>query len=453
MEIRSLILTDNAEPAVVETPKKKKAEVQYTIEVASGCDFAVSRKTTRSHTLLVILMSQCQFYVKDMKTGITTTLDEKELQKFLADLPETGLALEEVNWTDELMRGKKFADEFMKYLKPEYAEMAKGGFLFVKAAEDYYYNRYLTDMNDWYEHDRTSMNWVLSELSKRLNETRKSLMKRMLCGYANSRYADKITSIVMNWDTLQFISKMFGIEWMKTYFAYYMNSTCEQMPECSELKCMMLEKRVNRWGGTETPDDDAKQIRFFKSERFIEYITYDLCRQGYAINPGAFIRVWDDTLRMEEQCYGKIRDKYPEHLDSLHRVLSYLCQKNKEEIDEKKWNAAVRSMTPYEWKPENSRFQIICPKTPNDMREEARQQQNCLASYINRVINGSTGIFFLRSSSEKDCDRSLVTIEVFPDGTIGQVKARNNRTPDDIYLRFVSKWAEEKKLKYKRVEC
>lgn len=104
--------------------------------------------------------------------------------------------------------------------------------------------------------------------------------------------------------------------------------------------------------------------------------------------------------------------------------------------------------TKLEWKPVGSRYQIIAPHTPSDMLDEAQQQQNCLAGYIQRVTNGDEKIFFLRSSKEEDKDKSIVTIELYNNGKIGQVRGRNNKLPEKEEEGFVRKWADAFGLEY-----
>ncbi len=153
---------------------------------------------------------------------------------------------------------------------------------------------------------------------------------------------------------------------------------------------------------------------------------------------------------MQLDVYGKIRDKYPEHLSSLHDKLIYLKALKSEKIDAKKFSIAVSNMCKYEYSPDFSKYCIISPKTPEDMLIEAQQQQNCLASYIKRVIEGERLIFFLRE--KKNIDDSVVTIELYPNGTVGQVLAANNKEPNIECLKFVAQWVKKYDLSWDRLE-
>lgn len=64
------------------------------------------------------------------------------------------------------------------------------------------------------------------------------------------------------------------------------------------------------------------------------------------------------------------------------------------------------------------------PKQIQDIKDEAVQQHNCVASYIDRVINGECHIMFMRNKFSPS--KSLVTLEVV-DGRIVQARREFNR--------------------------
>ena len=121
---------------------------------------------------------------------------------------------------------------------------------------------------------------------------------------------------------------------------------------------------------------------------------------------------------------------------SCEKKLSYKFSQIKQEIDEKKWNGMVKCMELLEYK--GRKYSIICPKTAADVVDEAQQQSNCLASYVSKIINGECMVLFCRRTDEPE--RSLVTIEILANGTLGQVKARFNRAPDPEVRDFIDRW-------------
>lgn len=69
---------------------------------------------------------------------------------------------------------------------------------------------------------------------------------------------------------------------------------------------------------------------------------------------------------------------------------------------------------------------FIYPDSTQDIKDEAASQNNCVASYIDKVIDGKCHILFLRKKSKPD--ESLVTIEV-RNNHIVQARRRFN---DDV---------------------
>lgn len=56
--------------------------------------------------------------------------------------------------------------------------------------------------------------------------------------------------------------------------------------------------------------------------RLIDYVLFDLYRQGYAKINSAFWTEYYDYLRMQKEFHGKIREKYPESLKTAHDVIA-----------------------------------------------------------------------------------------------------------------------------------
>ena len=83
-------------------------------------------------------------------------------------------------------------------------------------------------------------------------------------------------------------------------------------------------------------------------------------------------------------------------------------------------------------------YQFICPKTPDDIKAEAAQQHNCVASYIDDVIQDKCVIMFMRYKD--DPDKSLVTIEVHPDLHVVQALQRYNAPLNAEQKQVIREW-------------
>jgi hypothetical protein len=85
---------------------------------------------------------------------------------------------------------------------------------------------------------------------------------------------------------------------------------------------------------------------------------------------------------------------------------------------------AARVDTRFEMQIED--YVFLYPRTTGDVKDEAGQQSHCVASYIDRVINGSCDILFMRRAD--DPKKSLLTIEWRKDH-VEQVRGYQNRMP------------------------
>lgn len=79
----------------------------------------------------------------------------------------------------------------------------------------------------------------------------------------------------------------------------------------------------------------------------------------------------------------------------------------------------------------------------DDLLDEARQQHNCLACYVERIAKGESRIFFMRETAHPD--RSLVSIELSPDlRTIRQkYLAYNQPIRNKSMSDFIDRWMRQ----------
>lgn len=80
---------------------------------------------------------------------------------------------------------------------------------------------------------------------------------------------------------------------------------------------------------------------------------------------------------------------------------------------------------------ENDDFKVVIPKDVQDFKAEADAMHNCVYSmYMNRVVNGSTNVVFVRMKN--DIDTPYITCEVNNSGRIVQYLASYNRSVQDV---------------------
>ena len=180
-------------------------------------------------------------------------------------------------------------------------------------------------------------------------------------------------------------------------------------------------------------------------KEIIEYVDTVLMHQ--CIAPNETMSVWVDYLRMASEIGYNLRErsrKFPSSLRKEHDIAMFAHRSLKREIDAKKFaENAAKNAERYEYSLDNL-FAMV-PTTVEQVVEEATNQHNCLASYVNRLINGSTCVVFVRYKDTPDS--SYVTCEI-RDDAFEQIKGFGNSNPRTAELsNFIEKWCKAKKLK------
>ena len=133
-----------------------------------------------------------------------------------------------------------------------------------------------------------------------------------------------------------------------------------------------------------------------------------------------------DYVKMSSKLSNKF-EKYPRYFLSTHQITCRNYNRLKEYFEEQDF--AKRIDTELEYKIGNYKF--IYPETTQDIKDEAVQQANCVASYIQKVIDGNCHIMFLRQQNktlpkEEQYNKSLVTLEI-RDYKVVQARGKFNR--------------------------
>lgn len=129
-------------------------------------------------------------------------------------------------------------------------------------------------------------------------------------------------------------------------------------------------------------------------------------------------------------------DKYPRHFLTTHKIACRNYNRLKKEFSEEIFRSRIDKSLEYSYKG----YQFIYPNSTEEIKQEAVQQNNCVASYIDKVIDGKCHILFLRKKDKPE--ESLVTIEV-RNHHIVQARRRFNDpvTPED--QEAIDKWNEK----------
>ena len=143
---------------------------------------------------------------------------------------------------------------------------------------------------------------------------------------------------------------------------------------------------------------------------------------------------------MQVNIYGKVKEKYPEHLKEFHDRVCLIFNLNQEYFKEQRVLKLKEHNKNLEFS--NNKYTVFCAKTSQDLIEEGLH--HCVGSYVNKVNRGDCSIFFLRKVDEPDI--SLITIEVIDDKIL-QVRGLCERYMNDEERNFFNKWIKEKELK------
>lgn len=137
-------------------------------------------------------------------------------------------------------------------------------------------------------------------------------------------------------------------------------------------------------------------------------------------------------------------DRYPRHFLTTHKIACRNYNRLKQQFEENKFKSRIDK----DMEKTFGEYCFIYPESTQDIKDEAVSQNNCVASYIQRVIDGGCHILFLRKKDSPD--QSLVTIEV-RDNKIVQARQRFNYPVTSEQQEVIDKWNNwyTKKIKEK----
>lgn len=125
-----------------------------------------------------------------------------------------------------------------------------------------------------------------------------------------------------------------------------------------------------------------------------------------------------DYARMMKTISPKY-DKFPRNFLTTHKIACRNYNRLKKEFSEEMFRSRINK----DYECSFGEYIFRYPASTQDIKDEAVSQNNCVASYIDEVIDGKCHILFLRKKNKPD--ESLVTIEV-RNNRIVQAKRRFN---------------------------
>lgn len=407
--VRELSATEVTD--VTTTTKRKVSEPKFEIALQSYPDIVITKETERTRKHLILMPTQGLYYIKTENTNgkgepVTVKIDADNMNMFCHGCK---IAFADV-WFSRLPENKKECEFFLRYINNDKAqEMLK-----YHACPDLNYNymsMYGSPMQDDIDCAYRSFEACPSIYKDYFNNERFVVFMKnnpaLIEGFKKAYGASGVRSLI---DTM--IISLTNVRecWTHSYSWY--------------------------------SDEGERIFKLYNMDMqtAIDYICYSSVRMGFADSMQNFFRTWKDTLRMQVDLYGKVKEKYPEDLLTLHNKLSYQERLHREEIDERRFG--IMSVLTKRFEMQIGDWVFIAPTKPDDFRDEATQQANCLAGYIRKYANGECHIMFMRKASAPD--QSVVTIELSNDEELRLRQAYQacNKTCTAEQKSVIDKWLD-----------
>ena len=178
----------------------------------------------------------------------------------------------------------------------------------------------------------------------------------------------------------------------------------------------------------------------YTAKALLNYLDY--CKTFEAIvDMDYLIRELIDYASMMSEISDKF-DKYPRHFLTTHKIASRNYNRLKTEFDDNKFKQKIDKSMEKTF----GEYCFIYPNNTQDIKDESTMMNNCVSSYIQKVIDGHCHILFLRYKDSPN--ESLVTIEV-RDNRIVQALQKYNQPLTKEQQIIVEKWNEWRANKIK----
>ena len=368
--------------------KTKQAPV-FELALVNYPDFVIRRSTAKTEKMMVFMVSQDSYYIKSVKNGFEEKepLDEDIYSRFTAGMED--IDLPDNFWIKKIISGKSFFNSLMRMLDLNNTRKAIVG--------GYYIHNTIYNSGDF--------KYSIDDLEN---------MYSKIPYLVKSEYFKE--EYIWSWRSLYDIQNKFGLDNARIFIKELSNS-------------------LLKFEGAYTTEYLLSNYEF-NFAAFKDYVLYDSVRLGFAMSFVQFIRIWKDTLDMQETLWGKVKNKYPEHLLELHNQLSYKCllmqrEGYKTQIVNRAKKASVLEATIGD-------YTFIIPKQPQDFYDEATAMSNCLASYVDKYATGKDYIVFMRHKDTPE--KSLVTIEISLNGNLIQAYQERNTNVTERQLNAINAW-------------
>lgn len=169
-------------------------------------------------------------------------------------------------------------------------------------------------------------------------------------------------------------------------------------------------------------------------------------RKVQYVEPYSAIGEWADYLTACEAIGTDLSDKtvkYPRHLLSEHNIVinkrKLIDDTNKDEAFKNRCDKYAKL---FNYKDKN--IIVKAPESIQELLEEGRKLHHCVGSYADRIIDGSSIIFFIRRAKEPDTP--WLTVDLNEGGQILELKGNFDRVASNSDKKLLQDWAQKKHL-------
>lgn len=173
----------------------------------------------------------------------------------------------------------------------------------------------------------------------------------------------------------------------------------------------------------------------YQPKALFKYIDNIMVFEGISTHAEVLQNLHDYAV-MSDKISNKF-DKYPRYLKTTHDITVRNYNRLKEIFEEEDFKKVINKEMEFAYK----EYVFLYPNSTIEIKDEAVQQSNCVASYIKRVLDGGCHIMFMRRKTSKE--ESLVTLEISTHSNrVVQQKGRYNRDTTQEEREAIEKFNE-----------
>ena len=185
---------------------------------------------------------------------------------------------------------------------------------------------------------------------------------------------------------------------------------------------------------------DAIFYKYYSFGKFMDYVCEEASNQGFQ-SLNSFMNELRDYLSMCDTMNVK-PTLYSSYLKQTHDILARNYKIRLTEEQDELFKKRYEDFKDYTTK--DGKYIITHPSCAEDIKQEGYNLNHCCASYINKVIQGTSKLVFLRYA--KSIAKSLVTIEIC-DKAIVQARGASNRSITKEEFAKICEYAQKNELK------